>query len=116
MPPAHVIEEQHGVATRGQLVAEGFTDSQIRANVRARRWVQLTPILFVLHNGPLTLEQQWWAATLAVGPLAGRTALESWGVKNWVGDGVEVLRDASGPVFRVDLPQMVDAARKAAAP
>ena len=28
---------------------------------------------------------------------------------------VEVLRDASGPVFRVDLPQMVEAARKAAA-
>jgi hypothetical protein len=47
--------------------------------------------VLVLHNGPLTEQQQWWVATLAVGPLAGRTALTAWGVKGWTSDKVEVL-------------------------
>jgi hypothetical protein len=47
--------------------------------------------VYVLHNGPLTPVQQWWVATLAVGPLAGRTALTAWGVTGWASDDVEVL-------------------------
>ena len=57
----------------------------------ANRWRRLTSTVYVLHNGPLTQRQQWWAATLAVGPLAGRTALQSWGIKDWKSDRVEVV-------------------------
>jgi hypothetical protein len=39
----------------------------------------------------LTQEQQWWVATLAVGPLAGRTALLAWGLKGWPSKEVEVV-------------------------
>nr|UXE44624.1 hypothetical protein Hi04_10k_c2835_00029 [uncultured bacterium] len=100
-----LFDLQHQVVTRRQLVDNHISDDRIRAQVDGGRWRQLTPTLFVQHNGPLTLEQQWWAATLAVGPLAGRSALQSWGVTGWDSAGVEVLvRRGGGPPLAAGAP------------
>ena len=48
----------------------------------------------VLHNGPLTLLQEWWVAVLNAGPgavLCARTALEADGLTGWSWPAVEVL-------------------------
>lgn len=82
----------------------GHTAGHLAAQVSARRWRLLTPTVYVLHNGPLTEEQQWWAAVLAVGPLAGRTALAATGIKGWSSDHVEVL------VARGERPVLPDGA------
>ena len=79
------------MATRDQLLAAGVTRGHLDAQVAGRRWRQLTSAVYVLHNGPLTERQQWWAATLAVGPLAGRTSLQAFGIKGWPSSTVEVV-------------------------
>jgi hypothetical protein len=89
--PLDIVMNQHHVLTRAQLLRLGHTPAHLAAQVAAERWRALTSRVYVLHNGPLTQRQQWWAATLAVGPLAGRTALEAWGVKGWTSDRVEVI-------------------------
>jgi hypothetical protein len=63
----------------------------LAAQLAAGRWQAPTSTVYVLHNGPLTQVQRWWVATLAVGPLAGRTALTAWGVTGWASNDVEVL-------------------------
>ena len=104
---------QCDVVTRQQLTDGDVTDDRVRAQVDAGRWRQLTPTLFVLHNGPLTLEQQWWAATLAVGPLAGRSALQSWGVTGWEPGKVEVLvRRGEHPPIPRGVPILVHESRR----
>lgn len=82
--------EQHGVLTRVQLLSY-LTAGAFEAQVASGRWARLSSTVYVLHNGPLTEQQQCWAATLAVGPLAGRTALRAWGLKGWPTDHVEVV-------------------------
>jgi hypothetical protein len=86
-----LVETQDHVLTRAQLLALGHSPGHLDAQVTARRWRALTSTVYVLHNGPLTQRQQWWAATLAVGPLAGRTALQAWGIKGWPSEQVEVI-------------------------
>jgi hypothetical protein len=111
--PESLFVLQHHVVTRQQLLSSGLTDDRVRAQVDARRWRQLTPTLFVLHNGPMTLEQQWWAATLAVGPLAGRSALQAWGITGWEPAGVEVLvRRGDHPSLPAGVPVVVHESRR----
>ena len=86
-----LVETQDHVLTRAQLLSFGHSPGHLAAQVAAKRWRALTSTLYVLHNGPLTQRQQWWAASLAVGPLAGRTALQAWGIKGWQSAYVEVL-------------------------
>lgn len=86
-----LVQAQSGVALRHQLYAVGLTEGRLRAQVRGGRWQRLTADVFVMHNGPLTEVQQWWAATLAVGPLAGRTSLAAWGLTGWPSEQIEVL-------------------------
>jgi hypothetical protein len=59
LPPtvSMLAELQAGVATREQLLTAGCTQSQIAAQVEARRWRQINEIVYVLHNGPLTRDQ-----------------------------------------------------------
>jgi hypothetical protein len=111
--PESLFDLQRQVLTRQQLIVCGVSDDRIRAQVEADRWRQLTPTVFVLHNGPLTLEQQWWAATLAVGPLAGRSALQAWGVTGWDTKGVEVLvRRGEHPPLPHGVPVVVHESRR----
>lgn len=88
---AALCESQHDVLTRAQLLELDHSPGHLDAQVAARRWQRVSPAVYVLHNGPLTEAQQWWAAVLAVGPLAGRTALKAWGVTGWPSKQVEVV-------------------------
>ena len=85
-----IARVQESVLGRDQLLAT-MTAGALDAQVAAGRWQRPAPSVYVLHNGPLSVAQQWWVASLAVGPLAGRTALASWGLQGWPSDHVEVL-------------------------
>ncbi|MCU1586680.1 MAG: hypothetical protein JWN31_173 [Frankiales bacterium] len=85
-----MAQEQEGVLARTQL-CEHLVPGVFEAQVNAGRCRRLSSTVYVTHNGPLTEKQQWWAAALAVGPLAGRTALRAWGLKGWPSQHVEVV-------------------------
>lgn len=88
------LEQQAGVALRRQLLESGWTRYQIEANVDARRWQACGSMVLVLHNGPLTYEQQLWAAVLNAGThaaLCGRTAAATAGLAGWAPPVVEIV-------------------------
>jgi very-short-patch-repair endonuclease len=77
---------QDGVVSRSQIYQWGFSRGEARANVRANRWQALGRHCIVLHTGPLTDKQRWWAAVLEAGPRAyldGASALRASGLQNF---------------------------------
>lgn len=89
-----LAERQFGIARRAQLVARGMSSHAVDAELSARRWQALNPLVVAMHNGPLTLQQKWSAAVLsAEGPacLAGRTAAHAAGLVGWEVDPIHVL-------------------------
>lgn len=108
-----LAQAQDAVVLRDQLVAVGVTVGYLRAQVSARRWQRLTEDVFVLHNGPLTDAQRWWAATLAVGPLAGRTSLMAWGLTGWPSERIDVIVcKGERPVIPIGLDLAVHESRR----
>ncbi|MGH8893279.1 MAG: DUF559 domain-containing protein [Actinomycetes bacterium] len=72
-------ETQSQVVSRAQLAAFGVGRQLIARRLDADRWQAIGPHVVVLHSGPLSREQQYWAGVLHAGPdavLAGLTALE----------------------------------------
>lgn len=59
--------EQHGVITRGQLLAAGFTAEAIRHRLRAGRIHRLWRGVYVVGRPDLTRKGWWMAAVLACG-------------------------------------------------
>lgn len=107
--------EQAQVAMRHQLYDAGLTKARVVAQLDARRWRALSPELIVMHNGPLTELQQRWAATLAVGPLAGRTALAQHGLTGWPSPSIEVVMPKGDrPVLPLGVPIKVHESRRVA--
>ena len=89
-----LVDAQHGVLTRSQLMAYGTTKSLTSAQIRAGRWAPIGHVTVALHNGPLTRKQREWAAVLTAGrdaALAGRTALALLGLRGWETDEVHGL-------------------------
>ena len=87
------ISEQHGVVTRRQLAEVGIDRWRVRNKVGAQRW-QLAGRTVVTHNGPLTREQQMAAAVLSQptpSALAGRAALEWWGLRGFEPRSIDVI-------------------------
>jgi len=85
---------QDSVVRRRQLRDAGVSRGVERAHVQAGRWRPFADTVVILHNGPLTPEQQRWAAVLTAGSrsaLAERTALEVAGLRGWEDDGVHIL-------------------------
>lgn len=81
-----LVERQFGVARRSQLTRLGLSPHAIDAQLDARRWRALSPLVVVMHNGPLRQIEQWSAGVLAAeGPaaLAGRTAAQAAGLSGW---------------------------------
>jgi hypothetical protein len=102
---AELAESQDGVARRRQLGAVGLTPDYVTAQIDARRWQAVGPVVVVMHNGPLTHNQQCWAAVLHCGrdaALAGRTAAAKGGLVGWESPDIHVVvrRGATIP----DLP------------
>lgn len=101
---SQLAELQCRVARRDQLRAAGLTPDKIRAFVDGGRWTPLGPVVLAMHNGPLDRVQQMWAAVLASGKgarLAGMTALEASGLRNWTDPKVHVLVPRAGGVARL---------------
>ena len=60
-----LLRDQHGVVTRAQLLARGFTDHGIRAQLDADRWQPLHDGVFLTYSGPATPEARRIGALLA---------------------------------------------------
>lgn len=75
-----LLIRQHGVVSRRQLLRYGFTDSAIRANVRARRWARVHAGVYAVFTGALSEDARHAAAVLAKWPaaLSHDTAGEFW--------------------------------------
>lgn len=111
-----LLDDQDGVARRDQLRAAGYTLAQLDAQLAARRWRALGPVVIVMHNGPLTHRQQLWAVVLNAGPVAAlcaRTAAAEAGLVGWPADCIEVLvpRGATPPRLR-GIPVKVHESRR----
>src|SRR2546430_10180065 len=91
---ARLAEAQDSVVRREQLRAAGLTPDAVRAQVEARRWQAVGPVVVALHNGPLAPNQQCWAAVLHCGrhaALAGRTAAARGGLVGWEATQIHVV-------------------------
>lgn len=62
-----LLEAQHRVVTRAQLLVRGFTDDGIRAQMDAGRWQRPHDGVYSLTSGPLTADALRAAALLACG-------------------------------------------------
>lgn len=60
-----LLSDQHRVVSRCQLLARGFTDDGIRAQLDAGRWQHVHDGVYALFTGPLTPEANRVAAVLA---------------------------------------------------
>lgn len=84
---------QAGVLSRLQLYAAGVTRSEVRANVRARRWQPLGSQSILTYTGPPTPAARHWAAVFEAGPRAfldGASALVAAGLTKFEVDRIRV--------------------------
>jgi hypothetical protein len=73
--------EQSDVVTLEQLIDRGFTERGVESQVRAGRWQRLHRGVYVLHNGPISVEARRVGALLACrggAMLSHETAGELW--------------------------------------
>ncbi|HEY2877751.1 hypothetical protein [Nocardioides sp.] len=88
-----LAEQQAGVVSRLQAYGLGVTRSQIRANVRARRWRRVGSQSIGLRTGPVSIAAKQWAAVFEAGPRAqldGASALIAAGLVGYRTDRVRV--------------------------
>jgi len=79
-----------------------FPEAVVRHQMRCGRWQSPCHGVVVMHNGPLTLNQQEWAVVLAAGrgaALAGATAARRCGLRGYEPRAIHLLVPA---VRRVD--------------
>ena len=79
---AALVREQAGVVTRSQLRMYGVDRFDVRNQLAARRWQEVSSTVLVTTTGPLSQEQQLWIGVLHAdqpAALAGLTALEQAG-------------------------------------
>ena len=92
---ADMAERQLSVVRREQLAGLGVPDHTVEYMLDSRRWQSdAGGLVIVLHNGPLTVEQQEAVAVLAGGrlcALAAKTAAGRAGLAGWPAHKVEVL-------------------------
>jgi hypothetical protein len=109
-------QEQQAVVRRNQLLATGMTARTVDGMLIGGRWRAHGAIVIAMHNGPLTPDQELWAAVLNAGPLAAlaaRTAAAQHGLVGWTADCIEVLvpRGAAVPAG-LGLPVKVHESRR----
>ena len=77
-----LLREQHGVVTRAQLLAHGYTDHGIRAQLDAQRWQRVHEGVYALFTGPRppdALRMATFLACRGVALLSHETAAELYG-------------------------------------
>ena len=79
--------------SRIQAYRLGVTRSEVRANVRARRWRRVGSQSLAMHTGPLTELGRWWAAVFEAGPRAqldGESSLVAGGLERYAAERIRV--------------------------
>ncbi|MGY2873511.1 very-short-patch-repair endonuclease [Marmoricola sp. URHA0025 HA25] len=87
------VADQAAVISRRQLYALGFTQWEITAQIRARRWQRVSDQVICVHTGPLGDESLSWAAVFQGGPRAhldGVSALIASGLKRFEAERIRV--------------------------
>jgi hypothetical protein len=93
--PADQMALRCGVL-RLSFAATLYSRSHIRAQLQARRWQRPARSVLVLHNGPLTDDQQLWVALFACPPgsaLAGLTSANLDGLQGFDSEVTVVIPD-----------------------
>jgi very-short-patch-repair endonuclease len=78
-----LAREQHGVLTRRDLLALGFTEKGIKHRVASGRLHPISSGIYVVGRPELTPHGRWMAAVLVCGDgaaLSHRSAAELWGI------------------------------------
>lgn len=100
-----LLDRQHGVVSRRQLLEVGVLPHDIERHLRRREWVRLLPGVFLNHTGEPTWPQRAWAGVLFLWPaaLAHGSALRGAAGPGWR------HHDESGPIeILVDKNRHVD--------
>src|SRR5262245_22854866 len=89
-----LLFRQDGVISRRQALRL-MSDSRLRHLVVSGRWSLPHRGVYVAHNGTVTLAQRTWVGSFAAGsgrpaPLAGVTALQSYGLRGYESGVVHV--------------------------
>jgi hypothetical protein len=113
---ARLARLQDEVVSRSQLVGIGADHQVVARRTRAGAWRPLGPRVVVLHSGPLTREQRWWAAYLHASldddgrpvraALCGLTAIEAGGLVGFETPVVHVVVEHGRQVKDLESPQM----------
>lgn len=92
--------DQAGVVTRRQLLAQGWSEADVRRAVRRRELQPVHRGVYVDHTGPPTWEQRAWAAVLYAWPsaLAGVSALRVFGLARTDDQTIHVAVDRTRTV------------------
>jgi hypothetical protein len=92
---ARVLERQHGVLSRDQVLAMGITGSGLKHRVRpGGPWQRILPATYLTFTGTVTQEQLEMAAHLYAGPasvLSGPAALRKYWIRGPETSRVDVL-------------------------
>lgn len=67
---AQLLDEQHGVIARRQVLAAGGCPGDIERLLRRQDWVRLLPGVFLNHTGEPTWLQRAWTGVLYLWPAA----------------------------------------------
>lgn len=109
--------QQGGVASRRQLYAIELKRWELRAELRAHRWVRAGRQTICGHTGELSELARWWAATFEVGSQAaldGVTALQAAGLRGYDDDLIHVSMPKSGRPRRCRGVRVHETRRRAA--
>lgn len=96
--------EQAGIVSRRQLYALGLTRAELRANVRAHRWVKVGRQSICVHRGPLSQKALHWVAVQQAGPRAyldAGSALVAAGLEHFTAPRIRVSVPRGARVWRV---------------
>ena len=83
---ARIAEEQHGLVTRGQLLAAGIGRGAFEHRLGAGRLIRVHRGVYAVGHLPRTREAAWMAAVLACGDealLSNRSGGALWGIRRW---------------------------------
>jgi very-short-patch-repair endonuclease len=88
-----LFRAQHGVVSREQLLAYGFTSHGIVHRLEKGRLHRVTPGVYAVGRPELTQHGRWMAAVLSCGPdavLSHSSAAALWGIRPARGAGTEI--------------------------
>jgi hypothetical protein len=94
-----LFERQYGVASRRQLYALGLRRWDVKAEIRAGRWLRRGPQSISNLTGDLNEQGRWWSAVIEVGSRAaldGVTALQAAGLRGFTEPAIHVSMPKSG--------------------